>query len=168
MELMHEAGHYMKLKYDWISENKADPAASTFPVIDTGFLKDWTLIRIEGEEPVPVEAEVDPKDQKKSAAALKKGAPAKGGPPKGVLEEITDNRPRQVSYIKDFAEESNGVGLVVSEEIANKFAHAFLNLQVFDVNRETQEEKHLETIEIDLSCLLFPKDQVDVSTRLFL
>ena len=54
-----------------------------------GFLKDWTLVQIEGEEPVEVSAEEPVKGGKKGAA------PAKGAPKAAAaLEEITDNRPR--------------------------------------------------------------------------
>ena len=53
METQHEAGHYLKVKYDWINvTNGADGPDITFPVIDTGFLRDWNLVQIEGEDPV--------------------------------------------------------------------------------------------------------------------
>ena len=51
MELKHEAGHYIKVKYDWISVDAATNEIS-FPQCDAGFLKDWTLVQIEGEEAV--------------------------------------------------------------------------------------------------------------------
>ena len=52
-ELQHEAGHYLKLKYDWINVAVgAEGKEITFPFIDTGFFKDWNLVQIEGEEPV--------------------------------------------------------------------------------------------------------------------
>ena len=41
MELQHEAGHYLKIKYDWI---RVDHGEITFPQIDTGFLRDWNLL----------------------------------------------------------------------------------------------------------------------------
>lgn len=46
-EVKHEVGHYLKVKFDWIH---IDPATSeiNFPQIDTGFLKEWTLLQIEG------------------------------------------------------------------------------------------------------------------------
>ena len=45
MELQHEAGHYLKIKYDWINVAAAgDSKEITFPVVDTGFLKDWNLL----------------------------------------------------------------------------------------------------------------------------
>ena len=56
-DVKHEAGHYLKVKFDWIH---VDPTTKeiTYPVIDTGFLKDWTLVQIEGESPVPEEDEL--------------------------------------------------------------------------------------------------------------
>jgi len=56
MELKHEAGHYLRVKFDWM--NVAVGEAITFPVVDTGYLRDWNLIQIEGEEPV-VQEEID-------------------------------------------------------------------------------------------------------------
>lgn len=41
IEVKHESGHYLKVKYDWIHAVVGDPI--TFPVVDTGFLKDWNL-----------------------------------------------------------------------------------------------------------------------------
>ena len=43
MEVKHEAGHYIKVKYDWIS---VDPTTEeiTYPETDTGYLRDWTLV----------------------------------------------------------------------------------------------------------------------------
>ena len=55
-------------------------------------MKEWTLVQIEGEEPVPQ----TPPEEEKGAKGGKKPPPAKGGDKKaaGALEEITDNRPR--------------------------------------------------------------------------
>lgn len=63
---------------------------------DTGFFRDWTLIKIEGEEPKQPEPEVVPAGGKAGAGAAKKPAAAAKPDPKkgGALEEITDNRPR--------------------------------------------------------------------------
>lgn len=91
MELMHEGGHYMKIKYNWI---QVQNDAIDFPVTDTGFLKDWNLIQIEGEEPIQQEADQQVDNKGKQAAPSKKAPPPKQGAPKGALEEITDNRPR--------------------------------------------------------------------------
>ena len=56
LEVVQEGGHYLKIKFNWIS---VDPATKeiSFPQIDTGYLRDWKLIKIEGEEPVPEETE---------------------------------------------------------------------------------------------------------------
>jgi hypothetical protein len=78
------------------------------------------------------------------------------------MEEITDNRPRQVDYINDFAE--NGISpLRVNEAVAEKFTKAYLNVKIMKTNRETMEETEEETISIDISCLLYPRNNVMVS-----
>lgn len=38
---------------------------------------------------------------------------------------------------------------------------ASLNIQIFETDRETQVDKLVETLEIDISCLLFPKENID-------
>ena len=157
MDVKHEAGHYHKIKYSWIAVG-ADGEV-TFPITDAGMLKDWNLIQIEGEEPVAVEEEKDKADAKKPAA--KKGADPKK--PAAKLEEITDNRPRQVGYERNCAEEPQGI-IEITEAIANKFSEAKMNVQIIEVNKDSQEEKIVETIELDISCLLYPKDEIDVST----
>lgn len=50
----------------------------------------------------------------------------------------------------------------ITEEVAKKFAHAVLKIEVHETNRETLEESLKETIEIDLSCILFPKKSFEV------
>ena len=55
------------------------------------------------------------------------------------------------------------MGLEVSEDVAIKFSEAILHLQVFDIDKETQDEILLETIEIDLSGLLYQTGALDVS-----
>ena len=56
MDAKQEGGHYLKVKYNWF--NVAPPPEEGQPVqinkeeLDTGFMKDWTLVQIEGEEPV--------------------------------------------------------------------------------------------------------------------
>ena len=62
-------------------------------------MKEWNLVCIEGETPQEAVPE-DPKAKKTPAAAKDKG---KGG--QATLEEITDNRPREINYTKDFKEE---------------------------------------------------------------
>jgi len=85
--------------------------------IDTGFLRDWSLIKIEGEEAVEhAPVDVDPKAKKPPAAAAK-------APPKGAttaLEEITDNRPREINCTKNFQEEG-APAMKVTEDLARYF-----------------------------------------------
>ena len=115
-EAKHEAGHYLKVKFDWMKiDASGDQTQITFPVTDTGHLKDWTLVQIEGEEPIAQE-DVDPKAK---AAAAKKGADTKKAGSK--LEEITDNRPRTVKFEYDVSEANGGVGMEITEEIAFAF-----------------------------------------------
>ena len=52
---------------------------------------------------------------------------------------------------------------MVTEEVALAMSRASLELEVYEVDRETQEETLQETIAIDLSPLLFPKNLIDVS-----
>lgn len=121
MELKHEAGHYIKVNYDWISVDAATNEIS-FPQCDTGFLKDWTLVQIEGEEVQedPVEQQA-PTGKAGAAGAKAQAAKAKVPDKKGAvkaLEEITDNRPRTVKYERNCAEENGDVGLEVTEAVA--------------------------------------------------
>lgn len=45
MEAKHEAGHYLKVKFDWIKVDLTQESPQiTYPVTDTGHLKDWTLL----------------------------------------------------------------------------------------------------------------------------
>ena len=78
LEAFHEGGHYIKVKFDWISldnENKA-----TFPVHDAGYFKEWTTVQIEGEERIEVQQSQEDLQPtgKKGAPPAKKAAPAKG------------------------------------------------------------------------------------------
>ena len=53
MEVKHEDGHYIKVKYDWINvATNGETKEVTFPIVDTGYFKDWNLLQIEGEEPI--------------------------------------------------------------------------------------------------------------------
>jgi hypothetical protein len=155
-EAKHEGGHYFKLKYDFL--NLTDTSSADLVKHDSGFLKDWTVLQIEGEEPKPPEsaAPIDPK----AAAAKKAPAPAaKPDPKKGggaALEEITDNRPRTITLIKDFASEMGGVGVKINEELAKRIADTYIKIEVYEVNRETQEESIKDSVAIDISCMLYP------------
>ena len=161
MDLKHEAGHYHKIRYDWLAIDKDDEIS--FPVTDTGMLKDWNLVQIEGEEAIAnEEVEKDKADGGKKAPAKKAPEAKKGAA--GKLEDITDNRPRQVNYERNCADEAGGA-LEISEAIANKFSEAWMNVEIIEINKETQEEKVCETLKIDISSLLFPKDEIDVSMQ---
>ena len=150
MEVKHEDGHYIKVKYDWINVAiNGDTKEVTFPVVDTGYFKDWNLLQIEGEEPIQQE-EVDTKA--KDAAKKKAGGPpAKAAGSK--LEDINDTRPRYVNYERDCAAE--GATVEFTEDVAVQMSEAHLNLQIFDTNRENNEETLVESIKLDISCLLF-------------
>jgi hypothetical protein len=120
-------------------------------MIDTGFLRDWTLIQIEGEEPLEQVQDSDPK------AGGKKAPPAKGGAPPaktGALEAITDNRPREIQYVKNVAEDE-GAPTKITEDVAKYFEKFLLRVEVYFVDRETQEEKFKEAYDLDVSPLLF-------------
>lgn len=152
-EAKQEAGHYQKIKFNWFEPVPGagpDEKPLKMEETDTGFFRDWKLIQIEGEEPAPAEeVVVDPKAKKKPPP---KADPKKGG----ALEEITDNRPRIISFTKDFGPEELAQPIRINEAIANHLAALEMEIQVIDVNRETQEETLTETLRIDLSCLLFP------------
>lgn len=40
----HEAGHYIKLKYDWLNIDESNKP--TYHVTDTGYFKDWNVVQI--------------------------------------------------------------------------------------------------------------------------
>ena len=88
-------------------------------------MKDWTLLQIEGEEPVP---QTPPEEEKGKGG--KKAPPPKGGDKKaagGSLEEITDNSPRERQYVKNFGED-NGAPTKILEEVARYFETFVLSL----------------------------------------
>ena len=143
-------------------------------MIDTGFLKDWTLVQVEGETPGAEDSQELSGSPSKGMPAgwkasgqpanKKKPEPKKGAKNTAALEEITDNRPRFIAYEYDVVEANNGVGLEVTEDIAIKFASAKLNLAIYEVDRESPDNEMLrETISIDLSSMLFEQNNIDVS-----
>ena len=78
---------------------------------------------------------------------MKKGGAA-------AMEEITDNAPRTISFEKEFAEPPMRVG----EELATRLSeNGVIKIEVFEFDREKNEEVKREELEIDLSCFLFPK-----------
>ena len=128
MDAKQEGGHYLKIKYNWF--NVGPPTEEGGPVtinkeeLETGFMKDWQLLQIEGEEPVEQAVAEDPK-------AKGKGAPAKGkGGTTSALEEISDNRPREIKYVKDFKEESD-LSIKVGEDVARYLETMILKVEVF-------------------------------------
>ena len=88
-----------------------------------------------------------------------KAPPPKGGNQKGqsALEEITDNRARIINYVKNFGGEgdSGGFAVKITEEVAEFFEGFMMPITIWSVDRETQNETHLETYELDLSPLLY-------------
>ena len=116
--------------------------------------KDWELIRKEGEDPTPVEEEAPKKEEKKKGG---KAPPpkAKGGAKGKAIEEITDNNPRVCSWEESFHSEDAPVE--VSEDYVRKLSkEGVLEIKLFDLNKETQEEIFVDSVKIDLSCLIFP------------
>lgn len=84
-----------------------------------------------------------PKGGKAPAA---KDAKGKGA---AVLEEITDNRPREIQFVKNFGEE---VGTIKIYESLAKYLENFqMGISVYSIDRETQEEKKLESLSLDIS-----------------
>ena len=71
-DLKQEAGHNLKLRYEWFSPTQEDYELQETETVP---FKEWTLIQIEGEEPQPAqEPIVDPK----AASPAKKGTAPKG------------------------------------------------------------------------------------------
>ena len=135
LDCKHEGGHYFKVKFDWFDAKPptTDGVAQVVDTVntDTGFLKDWNLIQIEGEEPVEAAVE-DPK-------AKGKAPPAKGkGADKGALEDITDNRPRIINFEKKFGVEAEGGQVVkITEDLAKYFEGFMMPITIWQVDRET-------------------------------
>jgi hypothetical protein len=123
------------VKFDWFDAKPptTDGVAQVVDTVntDTGFLKDWNLIQIEGEEPVEAAVE-DPK-------AKGKAPPAKGkGADKGALEDITDNRPRIINFEKKFGVEAEGGQVVkITEDLAKYFEGFMMPITIWQVDRET-------------------------------
>jgi hypothetical protein len=120
LDCKHEGGHYFKVKFDWF-DAKPPTTDGVAQVIetqanDTGFLKEWNLVQIEGEEPVDQAVADDPKAKGKAPPAKGKGAAT------GALEEITDNRPRIINFEKKFGAEAEGGQVIkITEDVAKYF-----------------------------------------------
>lgn len=61
LEVFHENGHFIKTKFNWMNKETLEQ-----DIIETDYLKDWEVIRREGEEEDP-EAQDANKDDKKKA-----------------------------------------------------------------------------------------------------
>ena len=85
-EMYHEKGHFIKLKYNWLNYSTLESEEQ-----ETDYLKDWEVIRRDGEEEDP-DAAQQPKDDKKKA-------PAKDAK-KGGMDEIDDPVPTVVKFTK--------------------------------------------------------------------
>ena len=48
-----------------------------------------------------------------------------------------------------------GGGLEITEEVAYKLSQTVLNIEIYDTNKDTMEESLIDTVQIDLSSLLF-------------
>ena len=132
LDVKQEGGHYLKVKYNWFKVNNGEEGVTVdVTENDSGFMKDWTLIQIEGEEAVDAASEKDTK------AKDAKKAPAKGGKAAATsaLEEIADNRPRTIKFEKDFGEELGKVQ--VTDKVAHFLESFILKLGIYDTNRET-------------------------------
>ena len=61
-----------------------------------------------------------------------------------------------MNYFVDFSE--NGIpAMKVSEMIAEKFQTQILAIKIIATDPDTGDESIVETIKIDVSCLLFPR-----------
>ena len=149
-DLKQEAGHQLKIRFDWLTLSGEDFEMKD---IDTPSFKEWTLLQVEGEDPVPVEqvVVVDPKAAGKKAPAKPVG--------KAVVEEVIDNRPRTIQFKRDFAAENGDQGFKFTEPVALKFSKTLMNVCILE------NDQVVERIQLDLSSLLFPQDNVEV--RLF-
>ena len=108
IELKHEAGHNFRLKYEWLHQEAA--AEYEMREHETVAFKEWQLLQIEGDSPVPDE------EPAVEAVAAKGKKPAK--PSNKKEEEIVDDRPRTVILKREVAAET-GVGFKVTEESAS-------------------------------------------------
>ena len=123
IELKHEGDHHLKFVYDWLT-----PAGEDFSIskIETAPLKEFQLLQIEGELPVPEEPPVVEAPLAKGKKDAKQ--PAKGGSKQAAVEEIKDDRPRTVVYKRDCAEENGGCGFRITEPCAIRFVDTEFNL----------------------------------------
>lgn len=140
-EAYHEGGHTFKIKRNWINVESLE-----FEEVTSEQFKDWELIKKEGEE-APVEEE-EPEPEKG-------GKKAKGGAKKAPVEELDDN-PRIIAWTEDIGTEE--AKLTMTEDYIKKLAaEGYMKVQLIEINPETNEEEEVDEVQIDLTCLLFPK-----------
>jgi len=142
-EIYHEKGHFVKLKYNWL---KSDTLESE--QLESEYIKDWEVVRKDGQPEDAEAAEAPPKDDKKKAPAKDK---------KGGMEEIDDPIPTVVKYSKDFEDSP----FKISEEFAHKWSEMILKIDIYDFNRETNEDELKDSIFIDVTYFLFPEAPIE-------
>ena len=110
------------------------------------------MIQIEGDDPAEGTTE-----EQKVAAQKTKAPPPKAGGAKGAgattFEEITDNRPREIQYLRNLAEE--GGSIKITEDVAYFLEKFIMKVEITSLNKETQEEENAESVELDLSLFLY-------------
>ena len=147
LEAFHEKGHFIKIKYSWMNKETMESEP-----IDAEYLKDWEVIRREGEEEDPEAQEAAPgKDDKKKA-------PPKDAK-KGAMDEIDDPVPTVVSYTKSYEESP----FTFTEDLAKAWSNFIMKIEVYEYNRETSEDDLKDTLEVDLSYFLFPESPINDS-----
>lgn len=67
------------------------------------------------------------------------------------MDEIDDPTPTVVKFTKNFEDSP----LRVTEELAHKWSEMVMKVDVYEYNRETNEDKLKDSIELDLSFFLF-------------
>jgi len=101
--------------------------------VETPFFKEWTVLQIEGEDPIPVETAIDSKISPAKKPVAKPNS-------KTAIEEVIDNRPRIIQLRKDVAEENGGLGFRFTDKVAIKFSKIAMNIQIIE------NEKVVESI----------------------
>lgn len=139
-EIYHEKGHYVKLKYTWMNKDTLLPE-----VQETEYLKDWEVIKRDGEDQKQEQVE-PPKDDKKKAAPK--------DPKKAGLEEIDDPVPTTVKLSKRFEDNP----FKFTEEAAHKWSEFVMRVDVYEYDREANVDKLRDSVDIDLSFFLFPSE----------
>ncbi len=75
---------------------------------------------------------------------------------KGGMEEIDDPVPTVVKFSKNYEDNP----LKMTEEVAQKWSEFVMKIDIFEYDREAGEDKLVDSIEIDLSFFLFPKEEI--------